>query len=74
MTLAGESRLFSYSDHLQGFSFDCRIRVSPIVMGLGSVITKSKVTVDVRGALFIRITVREVNVNLLPSVLGLIHV
>jgi len=43
-------------------------------MGLGSVITKSKVTVDVRGALFIRITVCEVNVNLLPSVLGLIHV
>ncbi len=51
LLLAGESRLFSYSAHLQGFSFDCRIRVSPIVLQAGSVFTKASMTIDVRGAL-----------------------
>ena len=50
MTLAGESRLFSYSDHLQGFSFDCRIRVSPIVIDSVRVRTFGCVAVDVRRA------------------------
>ena len=50
MTLAGESRLFSYSDHLQGFSFDCRIRVSPIVTHHNSVYSYLCVAMDVRDA------------------------